>query len=41
MGPIVHNPIRSAADVEKLRVVDGEEATPYVMETIRLLTKEL
>ncbi|HET7768056.1 MAG TPA: uroporphyrinogen decarboxylase [Chloroflexota bacterium] len=41
VGPIVHNPIRSAADVEKLRVVDGEEATPYVMETIRLLTKEL
>ena len=41
VGPIVHNPIRSAADVEKLAVVEGEEATPYVMATIRLLTKEL
>ena len=41
VGPIVHNPIRGAADVEQLRVVEGEEATPYVMETIRLLKKEL
>jgi len=41
VGPIVHNPIRTRADVDKLRVVDGEEATPYVMETIRLLRQEL
>ena len=41
VGPIVHNPIRTRDDVEKLRVVEGEEATPYVMETIRLLRKEL
>ena len=41
VGPIVHNPIRTRSDVDKLRVVEGEEATPYVMETIRLLRKEL
>jgi uroporphyrinogen decarboxylase len=41
VGPIVHHPIRTAADVARLRVVDGEEATPYVMETIRLLRREL
>ena len=41
VGPIVHHPIRTRADVDRLRVVDGEEATPYVMETIRLLRREL
>jgi uroporphyrinogen decarboxylase len=41
VGPIVHNPIRTRADVDRLRVVDGEEATPYVMDAIRLIRKEL
>jgi uroporphyrinogen decarboxylase len=41
VGPIVHHPIRSAADVARLRVVEGEEATPYVMEAIRLIRGEL
>ncbi len=41
VGPIVHHPIRAAADVAALRVVEGEEATPYVMEAIRLIRHEL
>jgi uroporphyrinogen decarboxylase len=41
VGPIVHNPIRTRADVDRLRVVDGDEATPYVMEAIRILRREL
>jgi uroporphyrinogen decarboxylase len=41
IGPIVHHPIRTRADVDKLRVVDGQEATPYVLETIRILRREL
>jgi uroporphyrinogen decarboxylase len=41
VGPIVHHPIRTRPDVARLRVVEGEEATPYVMETIRLLRREL
>lgn len=41
VGPIIHNPLRTAADVDRLRVVDGEEATPYVMDAIRLLRREL
>jgi uroporphyrinogen decarboxylase len=41
VGPIVHHPIRTRADVDRLRVVEGEEATPYVMETIRILRREL
>jgi uroporphyrinogen decarboxylase len=41
VGPIIHNPIRSMQDVEKLRVLEAEEATPYVMEAIRLVRREL
>lgn len=41
IGPIISNPIRSAADVDRLRVVDAEEATPYVFEAIRLVKQHL
>jgi len=41
VGPIVHHPIRTAADVDALHPVEGEEATPYVMEAIRLIRREL
>ncbi|MSQ23510.1 MAG: uroporphyrinogen decarboxylase [Chloroflexi bacterium] len=41
VGPIIHNPVRSAADVTRLRVVDAEEATPYVFEAIRLTKQRL
>jgi uroporphyrinogen decarboxylase len=41
IGPIVHHPVRTAADVDRLRVVEGEAATPYVMEAIRLIRREL
>ena len=40
VGPIVHHPIRTAADVARLRVVEGEEATPYVMDAIRLACQQ-
>lgn len=41
LGPIIERPVRSAADVEALRVVDAEEATPYLFATIRALRAEL
>lgn len=41
VGPIIHYPIRTMQDVEKLRVVEAEEATPYVMEAVRLVRREL
>ena len=34
-GPEFANPVRSAADVERLRVSPAEEATPYIAETVR------
>src|SRR5258708_23533904 len=41
LGPVIHNPIRSIRDVEVLRIIDAEEATPYVMEAVRLVKREL
>jgi uroporphyrinogen decarboxylase len=41
IGPIIHNPVRTMQDVEALRVIDAEEATPYVLEAIRLVRHEL
>ena len=41
VGPVIDHPIRTAADVEALRVLDGEEATPYVMDALRLLRPAL
>lgn len=41
LGPVIHHPIRTMEDVVKLRVTDPEEATPYVMEAIRLIRREL
>ncbi|GAA0300954.1 uroporphyrinogen decarboxylase [Gracilibacillus halotolerans] len=40
IGPVIDNPITSIRDVERLGTIDPEEDVPYVLETIRLLTKE-
>jgi uroporphyrinogen decarboxylase len=41
VGPIIDRPIRSAADVDALRVVSADEATPYLFESIRALRRSL
>ncbi len=41
IGPIIHNPIRTLQDVEALRIIDPEESTPYVLESLRLVAREL
>jgi uroporphyrinogen decarboxylase len=41
VGPIIARPLQSSADVDNLRVVDAEEATPFLFETIRGLRREL
>jgi uroporphyrinogen decarboxylase len=41
VGPIVHEPVRAAGDVERLRVVDPHEATPDLFEAIRIVRREL
>jgi uroporphyrinogen decarboxylase len=40
-GPSIENPIRSAADVDGLRRFEPREALAHVLETIRLLRREL
>ncbi len=40
-GPVIGNPIRTVADVGKLRVSDPLADTGYVMDAIRLLRREL
>jgi uroporphyrinogen decarboxylase len=40
-GPVLSEPIRSKADVERLIIPDIEEDLPFVMETIKILRKEL
>jgi uroporphyrinogen decarboxylase len=40
-GPVLEDPIRTEAQVEKLTIPDPIETMPFVMETIRLLRKRL
>lgn len=40
-GPVIHNPVRSRADVEALRVVPVEEALSFTLDAIRLTRKQL
>jgi uroporphyrinogen decarboxylase len=41
VGPVVGEPFRSNADVDRLRPLEPEVDVPYVLEAIRLLRKEL
>jgi uroporphyrinogen decarboxylase len=40
-GPVIHNPVRSASDVERVREVESVESLEYVMEAIRLTRRAL
>ncbi len=40
-GPVVHQPVRTRADVERLRTFEPEEGLGYVLDAIRLIRKEL
>jgi uroporphyrinogen decarboxylase len=41
VGPVINNPVRTAADVAALGVGDPVADTPYVMEALRILRREL
>lgn len=41
VGPVLAEPIRQTADLDRLQAVPAEEAVPFVMETIQILRKEL
>jgi uroporphyrinogen decarboxylase len=40
-GPVVEKPIRTAADLANLKVIDANETVPFVMEAIKILRREL
>jgi uroporphyrinogen decarboxylase len=40
-GPVLAQPFRSAADLERLRPLDPESDIPYVLDTVRLLAGQL
>lgn len=41
VGPVIANPIRSARDLDVLREIDPAADVPFVLETIRLVNREL
>lgn len=41
VGPVIDNPIRSKADVDNLTPIDVERDLNHIMETIRILKREL
>ncbi len=40
-GPVIHNPVRTPADVAALRPVDPGESLGHVLEAVRLVRREL
>ncbi len=41
VGPVIHTPVRTAQDVESLRPIDVEKDLSHIIQTIRILDKEL
>ena len=41
VGPIIHAPIRSRADVDRLRLIEAADDVAFVMDAIRLVRREL
>jgi uroporphyrinogen decarboxylase len=41
VGPVVHDPVRTASDFKRIHPFNPEEGLPFVLETIRGLKKEL
>jgi uroporphyrinogen decarboxylase len=41
VGPVIAEPVRTAADVERLRVPDPDESVPFILEAVRLVRAEL
>jgi uroporphyrinogen decarboxylase len=41
VGPVIERPIETAADVDRLRVPEPDEAVPFILEAVRLVRAEL
>lgn len=40
-GPVIHNPVRSAADIDKLRPVDDVSSLHFTFEAVKLIRRDL
>jgi uroporphyrinogen decarboxylase len=40
-GPVIHNPVRTAADIERLQTPPPQEALPFTLEAIKQVKTEL
>ena len=40
-GPVIDNPVRTVADIQRLRVTPPEEALPFTLDAIRLAREQL
>ncbi len=40
-GPVIHNPVRTMADVHKLKPIDAASQIAYLMKAIKIVLKEL
>ncbi len=40
-GPVIHNPVRTPADVKRLRIINPREDLSFVLEAIKIVRKEL
>jgi uroporphyrinogen decarboxylase len=40
-GPVIHEPIRERAQIDRLRVIDAEESLGYVLSAIKMVKREL
>lgn len=41
VGPIIHNPVRMPEDVERLRLFEPNDGVAFVMDAIRIVSREL
>lgn len=41
IGPVIHNPVRQASDVDRLKPIDVEGDLSHILETISILDREL
>ncbi|MDQ0086813.1 uroporphyrinogen decarboxylase [Paenibacillus anaericanus] len=41
IGPVIHNPIRNAEDINRLKPIDVEKDLSHILETIAILDREL
>ncbi|MCP4812706.1 MAG: uroporphyrinogen decarboxylase, partial [Planctomycetaceae bacterium] len=40
-GPVIHNPLRQAADIDRLKTLESVEAVGYVFDAVKMIRKEL